>query len=165
MAALPNSYLGSTTVIPFILGDPEAGINMLTNIRIQNRIDTPSNWESSNPILLSGEIGAEYSGAGYKLKVGNGATNWNNLPYISGSDGGAGSNIKIDFSFASGATTATYANAAITPNHAVSSIMYTTGRENMTGNVTWETNNGSIALTFPATAGRVTGSLILIYTV
>ena len=35
----------------------------------------------------------------------------------------------------------------------------------MTGNVTWETNNGSITLTFPATTGGVTGSLILIYTV
>lgn len=135
---------------------------MLTNIRIQNRIDTPSNWELSNPVLLSGEIGVEYSSTGYKLKIGNGATNWNNLPYISRSDS---SNIKIDFSFASGATTVTYTNATITPNHAVSSIMYATGKENMTGNVTWETNNGSIILTFPATTGRVTGSLILIYAV
>lgn len=74
-------------------------------------------------------------------------------------------NIKINFSFASGATTATYTNAAITPNHVIVSIMYTMGKEYMTGDITWKTSNGSITLTFPATIGEVTGSLVLIYAV
>lgn len=74
-------------------------------------------------------------------------------------------NIKINFSFASGATTATYTNAAITPNHVIASIIYTMGEEYMTGDITWKTSNGSITLTFPATIGEVTGSLVLIYAV
>ncbi len=48
--------------------------------RQQQKTDTLSNWASSNPILLVGEIGIE-SDSG-KIKVGNGVSAWNSLAYI-----------------------------------------------------------------------------------
>lgn len=49
-------------------------------VRIQVRRDTAENWASSNPILSSGEFGYETDTG--KLKVGNGATTWNSLDYV-----------------------------------------------------------------------------------
>jgi len=49
--------------------------------RIQLRHDTASNWQSHNPILLSGEIGIE-TDSNY-FKIGNGISNWNSLSYFS----------------------------------------------------------------------------------
>lgn len=49
-------------------------------VRIQVRRDTAVNWASSNPILASGEFGYETDTG--KLKVGNGATMWNSLDYV-----------------------------------------------------------------------------------
>lgn len=132
---------------------------MFTNVKIQNRVDTSTKWESANPTLLSGEVGIENSSAGYRMKVGDGLTAWNDLPYTNGSY----NNVKVDFTFASGATSATYTNAAITANHALSQVVYATGKANMTGNITWETSAGTLTLSFPATTGEVTGSFILVY--
>lgn len=47
--------------------------------RIQNKYDTSSEWLLNNPVLLIGEIGFE-SDTG-KFKLGDGITNWENLPY------------------------------------------------------------------------------------
>ena len=58
---------------------------------VQVRRDTASNWTSANPILLAGELGFEYDTG--KMKVGDGTTNWNSLPYLTqatGPTGGAG---------------------------------------------------------------------------
>lgn len=55
--------------------------------RIINRNDVAANWTAVNPILLKGEIAVE-SDTG-KVKVGDGATAWNSLAYLS-SSGGAG---------------------------------------------------------------------------
>jgi hypothetical protein len=54
-----------------------------SNIKFQLRRSTSSNWTSTNPILQSGEPGFEIDT--YKLKIGDGITRWNLLPYISGS--------------------------------------------------------------------------------
>ena len=50
--------------------------------RIRNRIDNSNNWNSINPILLSGEIGIELDNENQYLKVGDGSNNWNDLSYV-----------------------------------------------------------------------------------
>jgi len=47
---------------------------------IQVRRDTESNWSSNNPILASGEIA--FSTDQYKIKIGDGVSNWSNLSYM-----------------------------------------------------------------------------------
>ena len=51
-------------------------------LRIVSRNDTSSNWENTNPILLTGEIGVENDTA--KIKIGDGVATWTELPYASG---------------------------------------------------------------------------------
>ena len=46
---------------------------------VQIRRDSTDNWQSVNPILADGEIG--FNTTNRKLKIGNGATAWNNLLY------------------------------------------------------------------------------------
>lgn len=50
--------------------------------RIQLRNDTPSNWSTANPVLLAGEIGLEIDSARNRMKIGDGTTAWNDLPYF-----------------------------------------------------------------------------------
>lgn len=50
------------------------------NARLVNWDDTPSNWAATNPILLKSEIVIE-RGTTVKMKIGDGVTPWNNLPY------------------------------------------------------------------------------------
>lgn len=52
---------------------------MPVNRLIQNRRGTESQWSSVNPVLSSGEIGFNLTNS--KIKVGDGYTPWNNLPY------------------------------------------------------------------------------------
>lgn len=47
----------------------------------KNRVDTSSSWQNKNPILEKGELGIE-SDTNY-IKVGDGETTWNSLPYVS----------------------------------------------------------------------------------
>jgi len=46
---------------------------------IQHRRGTEAEWIAANPILAAGELG--YSTDAYKIKVGNGASQWSALPY------------------------------------------------------------------------------------
>jgi len=48
--------------------------------KIQLRQDISENWQTQNPVLLTGEIGVETDTN--KFKIGNGETSWNNLDYI-----------------------------------------------------------------------------------
>lgn len=48
-------------------------------VQIQLRNDTASNWTSANPTLARGELGIEIDTN--KLKIGDGTTDWNDLPY------------------------------------------------------------------------------------
>lgn len=52
------------------------------------RNDLAATWASRNPILSKGEIGAEIDTG--LLKMGDGSTAFNSLPYINGSSGGEG---------------------------------------------------------------------------
>lgn len=50
------------------------------NVRQKQKSDLAASWTTNNPILLSGEIGVE-SDTG-NIKVGDGATAWNDLAYV-----------------------------------------------------------------------------------
>ncbi|MCA9313772.1 hypothetical protein KDA08_05685, partial [Candidatus Saccharibacteria bacterium] len=48
-------------------------------VRIQIRRDIAANWVTANPVLFQGEIGYELDTR--KMKIGDGATDWNSLAY------------------------------------------------------------------------------------
>ncbi len=50
--------------------------------RIQLRNDSATNWASANPVLLEGEIGIEIDATRNRIKIGDGSTAWNDLPYF-----------------------------------------------------------------------------------
>lgn len=50
--------------------------------KIQLRRDTTANWTAANPILALAEIGVETDTTPVKLKIGNGSSAWNSLPYL-----------------------------------------------------------------------------------
>lgn len=50
--------------------------------RVQLRHDRAANWTAANPILLTGEFAVETDTT--QVKIGNGATRWNALPYFLG---------------------------------------------------------------------------------
>ena len=52
--------------------------------RIQIRRDTKAKWSDLNPILAAGEMGFEIDNN--RLKIGNGITAWNSLPYVTETD-------------------------------------------------------------------------------
>jgi len=49
--------------------------------RFLMRRDFTDNWESINPVLKRGEFGVELCDEGYRLKIGDGVSEWNGLPY------------------------------------------------------------------------------------
>lgn len=61
------------------------------SFHFQARRDTEENWSESNPVLCDGEFAIITDGAdGEWLKVGNGVTEWRNLPYRKGPKGDRG---------------------------------------------------------------------------
>jgi len=58
------------------------------NIKFQLRRDTSTRWTSANPVLLDGEPGCETDT--YKLKIGDGITQWRLLPYVNSGGTGTG---------------------------------------------------------------------------
>ena len=52
--------------------------------RIQIRRDTKARWADLNPILAAGEMGFEIDNN--RLKIGNGITAWNSIPYVTETD-------------------------------------------------------------------------------
>ena len=50
--------------------------------RLLIRRDTAANWTAENPTLAAGELGGETDTG--KVKLGNGSTAWNSLPYQGG---------------------------------------------------------------------------------
>lgn len=56
------------------------------NTRIKNKYDTEENWQSSNPILYKGEMAYSVINGVIKCKVGDGETNYSNLPFINNPD-------------------------------------------------------------------------------
>lgn len=62
------------------------------SVRILMRRDTASAWSTTNPVLAAGEPGWDRTNK--KLKVGDGTTAWNSLPYYenTGPKGDPGTN-------------------------------------------------------------------------
>jgi hypothetical protein len=56
----------------------------MANFQIQLRNDTAANWNSSNPVLASGEMGVDINSGNYK--VGDGVAHWNSLHFSGGYD-------------------------------------------------------------------------------
>ena len=59
---------------------------MIENKRVKNRRDIAANWTANNPVLLAGEFGIELDSTPIKMKIGDGATHWNDLPYAGASE-------------------------------------------------------------------------------
>lgn len=57
---------------------------------IQFRRDYSSNWTLANPVLAEGELGVEFDN--YNVKIGNGISSWNQLPYGLGTVSAVGGN-------------------------------------------------------------------------
>lgn len=47
--------------------------------RIRNKYDSAARWKRINPVLLEGEFGVDEYG---RIKVGDGQSGWNSLPYV-----------------------------------------------------------------------------------
>lgn len=58
----------------------------MSNVQLQFRRGTDAEWTGANPILASGEVGYETNTS--KMKIGDGTTPWNSLPYFAGGGGG-----------------------------------------------------------------------------
>ena len=50
--------------------------------RIQLRRGTRAEWTAQNPVLLGGELGIELDSARNRIKIGDGSSAWNDLPYF-----------------------------------------------------------------------------------
>ena len=60
----------------------------ILSAKLKLRTDLASNWTTSNPILLAGELGLESDTK--KIKIGDGVKAWKNLEYWGGGSGGGG---------------------------------------------------------------------------
>ena len=56
--------------------------------RIQLRHDVAVKWTTVNPILLAGEFA--YESDTNRMKIGNGTSRWNDLPYFQADSGSEG---------------------------------------------------------------------------
>ena len=87
---ITNTPYGNIGTGEFILGpEIKSGTNTL-RVRVKNRYDTEENWTTNNPVLLSGEtVFSIVSGSvdtTTKHKVGNGISNYKQLPFINDID-------------------------------------------------------------------------------
>lgn len=111
--------------------------------RIQLRRDTSTNWVQNNPIPAQGEPCYETDTS--KLKIGNGNTPYNSLPYIGNNSSGGGGSADItdlyqlQYGTESGSIPITFSGNNITLK---SSILITTpnGTFQYTSDVTYEYN-------------------------
>ena len=55
-------------------------VGTVADFRFKLRYDTDANWTTQNPVLEEGEPGVNSDD--YSLKLGDGITPWNDLPYV-----------------------------------------------------------------------------------
>jgi hypothetical protein len=134
---------------------------------ILQRRGTASEWTSTNYLLLEGEIGIELSAdptAPMQVKIGDGVTRWNSLPYFGGTvvtDGGGGSDVVLINNLSTNSTTAALAaaqgpviNAAILAAQNTAAIAASTAT---TANSTAATANSTAAAASRRRAARPSG--------
>ncbi len=81
---------------------------IFANARFAHRADTLENWQTQNPVLLKGEPAIVLGGKdGESVKIGDGVTAFNDLPYVRGPKGDKGDPGEITKVFA----TQNFANA------------------------------------------------------
>lgn len=68
---------------------------MPNHTQIKLRRGTAAEWQLANELLLLGEPGFEKDT--YKLKIGDGVTLWNDLPYVAGGIGGSDGPLKYTY--------------------------------------------------------------------
>lgn len=56
----------------------------MANFTFRLRGGTSAQWADANPVLVEREPGLEMSPEGARLKIGDGVTPWNDLPYLEG---------------------------------------------------------------------------------
>jgi len=88
----------------------------VASFRFALRNDTAAAWASQNPVLLEGEPGVETDTHG--LKLGDGVTAWNDLPYSA--SGGAASDAGASAAAAAASATAAAGSATSASNSATS---------------------------------------------
>lgn len=104
--------------------------------RIRHKRDTVANWTAENPILLNGEIAIVDDGNSTKLKIGDGSTAYNSLPfYVSEADLNNATGVIPIANGGTGATTASKAlsNLGAAPSsHSHSSLnVYASNESNI----------------------------------
>ncbi len=119
---------------------------MPVNTTIKIRKGTESEWQSSNPVLSSGEPG--YVTDSNRFKIGDGSSNWNSLSYAAVVPSGflAGSGIKIDLgSNGSSATISVSGNyVAATGNLDVLSFNTNIQPDLLQGQIAWNDTEGTV---------------------
>ncbi|MGN7250036.1 hypothetical protein [Arthrobacter sp. SAFR-014] len=124
--------------------------------RIQVRRDTAAEWAAVNPVLAQGEPGLEKVTG--KIKYGDGATPWNDLPYASeGPEGPAG--VADDASVAQQVTSGPATTAALNATYATrASAPFTINTTDSSGNptsITYHVAGGDVTTTYTYGANGV----------
>ncbi len=124
---------------------------MPVNTTIKIRKGTESDWQSSNPILASGEPG--YATDTNRFKIGNGSSNWNSLSYASVVPSGFLAGTGIAINLGTNGSTAIISVSGLINNPINNRIL--TSRDSTTTGIDAESN-----LTFDGSLLSVSGNLI-----
>lgn len=119
-------------------------------IQIQLRRDTAANWTSVNPKLAQGEIGIETDT--FKLKIGDGVTDWNTLPYYATGVTKVTATITIAVADWSGGTTCTKTVSGLLTTDFITPVMDRTNLAlYVAADITGELQAGQIVFTCTTT--------------
>ncbi len=90
LKTVTNAVLNITGIKDLLTGNGSVDSNTKIDWTLQHYTNTAANFNSTNPILLVGQLGIETDGLTTtpKYKIGDGVTAWNTLPY--NSSGGSG---------------------------------------------------------------------------
>jgi hypothetical protein len=139
-------------------------MNQQSYVHIRLRRDTSTNWSLNNPVLKVGEPGYEKDTR--KLKIGDGITSWNSLPYFNSGatidsediqdiigSGFLVAGTGINISYNDGSDSLTLSTSGLINNPANNRIL--TSRDNTTTGIDAESN-----LTFDGSLLAISGNLV-----
>lgn len=90
LKTVTNAVLNITGIKDLLTGSGSVDSNTKIDWTLQHYTNTATNFTSTNPILLVGQLGIETDDllTAPKYKIGDGVTAWNTLPYNSSGGGG-----------------------------------------------------------------------------